>query len=160
MKRTDSGRPVYSGGGVEPDKFLQGPMEGFNPTQFARLLYNRGEFENYAIKFTAEGDSRIAQQATGRKIVQPNFTVDDAMVADFREQLKNSRLKIDEEAFQKDLVFIKGMIRYRIDEAIFGVAEAKRHLLTVDPQAQLGLASFSEAEKLNGLAKGSTRAAN
>jgi len=160
MKRTDAGRAVYSGGGVEPDKFLTGAAyEGFNPTQFGRLIFNRGEFENYAIKFTADGDSRIAQQATGRRVVQPNFVIDDAMVADFREQLKTNRLKIDEEGFQKDLVFIKAMIRFRIEEAIFGISEAKKHLLSVDPQAQLGLASFGDAEKLNGLGR-STRAAN
>jgi carboxyl-terminal processing protease len=160
QKRTDAGRAVYSGGGIEPDKFLQGPIEGFSPTQFARLLYNRGEFENYAVKFTADGDKRVAQQATGRKVVSSNFGVDDAMVADFREQLKTNRIKIDEDAFQKDLVFIKGMIRYRIDEAVFGVAEAKRHLLSVDPQALVGLSAFGDAEKLNGLGRGSTRAAN
>jgi carboxyl-terminal processing protease len=161
LKRTDAGRPVYSGGGVEPDKFLAGPIEGFNPTTFGRTLYNRGAFENYAVKFTAAGDTRIAQTATGRVVVAPNFTVDDAMVADFREQLKADRVRIDEEGFQKDLTFIKGMLRYRIDEAVFGLAEAKRRLLTVDPQAQLGLTMFGEAEKLNGLVKGgSTRAAN
>ena len=82
------------------------------------------------------------------------------MVADFREQLKTNRIRIDEDAFQKDLRFIKGMIRYRIDEAVFGLSEAKRHLLEVDPQAQLGLTMFGEAEKLLGLGKGSTRAAN
>ena len=40
------------------------------------------------------------------------------------------------------------MIRYRIDEALFGIAEARRHLIDVDPQAQLGLTLFGEAEKL------------
>ena len=160
LKRTDSGRAVYSGGGVEPDKFLAGPIEGFNPTTFGRLLYNRGEFENYAVKFTAEGDTRIAQPAAGRRIVSPNFTVDDAMVADFRAQLQTNRVRMDDEAFKKDLTFIKGMMRYRIDDAVFGLAEAKRHLLEVDPQAQLGLTQFGEAEKLGGLGRGSTRVAN
>ena len=31
LKHTDAGRPVYSGGGIEPDKFVDGPIEGFNP---------------------------------------------------------------------------------------------------------------------------------
>src|SRR5215211_471897 len=44
LKRTDAGRPVYSGGGVEPDKRVSGPVEGFNPTPFGRLLYSRQEF--------------------------------------------------------------------------------------------------------------------
>ena len=83
---------MYSGGGIEPDKRIAGPgTEGFNPARFGRLLYARQEFENYAQKFTAEGDTRIAQQPTGRKIVKPNFVVDDAMLADFREQLNDRR---------------------------------------------------------------------
>jgi hypothetical protein len=85
--------------------------------------------------------------------------VDDAMVADFREHLKTRRLKIDEDAFKNDLPFIKSMIRYRIEEVIFGMVEAKRHLLTQDPQAQLAVTLFGEAEKLLAMSKGmSTRA--
>jgi carboxyl-terminal processing protease len=158
LKRTQAGRPVYSGGGVEPDRHVSGQYEGFSPTPFGRLLWARQEFEDYAQKFTAEGDTRIAQQATGRRSVAKNFTVDDAMIADFREHLKTRRLKIDEDAFAKDLPFIKTMIRYRIEETLFGMAEAKRHLLTQDPQAQAGLALFGEAEKLLAMAKGMTRA--
>ena len=38
LKRTDAGRPVYSGGGIEPDKRVAGPFEGFNPRRFGRML--------------------------------------------------------------------------------------------------------------------------
>ena len=41
LKRTDAGRPVYSGGGIEPDKRVAGPLEGFNPGRFGRMLYAR-----------------------------------------------------------------------------------------------------------------------
>src|SRR5207248_6247234 len=88
LKRTDAGRPVYSGGGIEPDKRVDGPLEGFNPTRFGRTIYARGEFANYAQKFTAEGDTRISQQSTGRRAVRPNFAVDDAMIADFRDLIR------------------------------------------------------------------------
>src|SRR5262249_21667674 len=86
LKRTDAGRPVYSGGGIEPDKRVAGPIEGFNPGRFGRSLYARGSFSNYAQKYAAEGDTRVTQQATGRQLVKQNFVVDDAMVADFRDQ--------------------------------------------------------------------------
>jgi carboxyl-terminal processing protease len=158
LKRTAAGRPVYSGGGVEPDRHLPGQYEGFNPTTFGRILWARQEFEDYAQKFTAEGDTRIAQQATGRRSIARNFTVDDAMMADFREHLKTRRVRIDEGAFQKDLPFIKAMIKYRIEEVVFGLAEAKRHLLVQDPQAQLALTQFGEADKLLAMSRGMTRA--
>ena len=160
LKRTVAGRPVYSGGGIEPDKRVAGPLEGFNPGRFGRTLYARGAFANYAQKYAAEGDNRIAQQATGRKSVKPNFVVDDAMVADFREQLKSDRVRIDEDAFTKDVEFIRAMIRFEIDNAVFGIAEARRHLISVDPQAQAALAMFSEAQKLLELSKGSRTKAN
>src|SRR5206468_8311611 len=118
------------------------------------MLYARAEFANYAQKFTAEGDTRVTQQSTGRRSITQNFTVDDAMVADFREQLKNDKVKIDEDAFKKDLDFIKAMIRFEIDNAVFGIADARRHMLSVDPQAQAALQMFGEAQKLTELGKG------
>src|SRR4051812_47136532 len=67
LKRTDSGRPVNSGGGIEPDKYVAGQVEGFSPTTFGRMLYSRQEFENYAQKFTAEGDTRVSQTSASRR---------------------------------------------------------------------------------------------
>jgi carboxyl-terminal processing protease len=158
LKRTNAGRPVYSGGGVEPDRHLAGPTEGFNPTPFGRMLQGRAAFESYAVKFMVEGDVRISQESTGRRTVRRGFEVDDAMIAEFRDQLKTDRIRIDEAAFEKDLIFIRSMIRYRIDEVLFGIAEARRRLIGVDPQAQLALSMLPEAEKLKGLGKGDQKA--
>ena len=154
LKHTDAGRPVYSGGGIEPDKRVDGPIEGFNPTRFGRMLYARQEFANYAQKFTAEGDTRITQQSDSRKFVKPNFVVDDPLMTDFRQQLVADKIKIDEDAFKKDFEFIKAMIRFEIDAPLFGVAEARRHLIAVDPQAQAALGMFGEAQKLTEMARG------
>jgi carboxyl-terminal processing protease len=158
LKRTDLGRPVYSGGGVEPDKRLAGPLEGFNPGRFGRMLSGRQAFANYAQKFMVEGDTRIAQASTGRQFVRRNFVIDDAMLADFREQLKKDRVVVDEEGFTRDLDFIRAMIRFEIDNALFGIADARRHLIAVDPQAQLALEQFGEAQKLTDASRGATRA--
>ena len=157
LKRTDSGRAVYSGGGIEPDKRVDGPLEGFNPTRFGRMLFARAEFANYAQKFTADGDTRVAQQSAGRRTMKPNEAVDDAMIADFREQLRGDKIKIDEEGFKKDLEFIRAMIRYEIDVALFGEADARRHLIGVDPQAQAALGMFGEAQKLTELARATAK---
>jgi carboxyl-terminal processing protease len=159
LKRTDAGRPVYSGGGVEPDKYVAGTHEGFNPTPFGRALFARQEFETFSQKYIAEGDTRIpGQPGKGWVVIRKGFEVDDQMLKEFREQIAASRVKTDEAAFQKDLAFIKAMIRFRIDEATFGIAEARRRMVAVDPQAQAALASFGEAEKLAGLGPNGTRA--
>lgn len=158
LKRTDGGRPVYSGGGVEPDRHIAGPVEGFSPSPFGRMLHARQVFASYAQKFTADGDTRIAQTASGRELAKKNFEVDDRMLADFKAFLVSERFKVDEAAWAKDLIFIRAMIRYDIDLALFGAAEARRHLLQQDPQAQVGLSLFDEASRLAGLGKTSVPA--
>jgi len=158
LKHTDAGRPVYSGGGIEPDKRVVGPVGpnnggGFNPTRFGRMLFNRQEFARFAQKFSAEGDTRVTGTSTGRETVKENFVVDDAMVADFRNQLNADKVKIDEDGFAKDKEFIRAMIRFEIDTAVFDVADAWRHLMSVDPQATAALAEFGEAQKLTELSR-------
>jgi carboxyl-terminal processing protease len=160
LRHTDAGRPVYSGGGIEPDKRVSGPIEGFNPGRFGRMLYARAVFANYAQKYAAEGDTRVTQRATGRRSVAQNFVVDDAMVADFREQLKTDRVRMDEEGFTKDSDFIRAMLRFEIDNAVFGIADARRHLISVDPQAQAALTMFGEAQKLTELSRNGRTKAN
>jgi carboxyl-terminal processing protease len=160
LKHTDAGRPVYSGGGIEPDKRMAGPIEGFNPGRFGRSLYARGAFSNYAQKYAVEGDMRVTQQSTGRTLVKQNFVVDDAMVADFKEQLNSDHVRIDEAAFAKDGDFIRAMIRFEIDNALFGISDARRHLVQVDPQAIAAMNSFSEAVKLTEISKGTRTKAN
>jgi len=158
MKRTDGGRPVYSGGGIEPDAFVEGPIEGFNPTPFARTLYARQTFEDFAQRFMAVGDTRISQTPTGRISVARDFTVTDQMLADYRKQLEDDRLRIDEEAFAQDLDFIRAMIHARIAEAVFSISEAQRHLVLNDPQTRTAMSMFDEAAQLSGLGRSGDRA--
>jgi carboxyl-terminal processing protease len=149
LRYTDSGRQVFGGGGIEPDRHMPGPVEGFNPTRFGRSLAARQVFADFAQRFSAEGDTRIAG-GKDRMVVSRNFEVDDEMLAAFRRFLTNEeRVKIDEEAWTKDLEFIRAMIRYEVDLALFSTDEARRHLVGDDPQAQYALAQFPEAERLS-----------
>jgi carboxyl-terminal processing protease len=149
MKLTDSGRRVFGGVGIEPDKFVPGPVEGFNPSRFGRSLYARQAFANFAQQFSAEGDTRIRGEAKNRRFVARGFEVTDAVIADFKSMLVADRVKVDEEAFAKDLEFIRAMIRYDVDLALFGVEEARRRLIADDPQAEIALGQFPEATRLS-----------
>jgi carboxyl-terminal processing protease len=153
LKYTDAGRKVYGGGGIEPDKFFAGPVQGFNPTRFGRGLYARSAFLNFAEQFAVEGDTRMSAASAGKKRVARGFAVTDAMVGDFRTFLNSEKIKIEEDAFAKDSDFIKAMIHYEIDVALFGVGEAQKNLLTRDPQAQFAFAQWGDAVKLSELAK-------
>jgi carboxyl-terminal processing protease len=153
MKYTEAGRKVFAGGGIEPDRYFAGPVEGFNPSRFGRLLYARQTFADYAQRFAAEGDTRITG-GKDMKLVARNFTVSDAMVEDFRKFLtEESRIKVEPEAWTKDLAFIRAMIRYDIDLAVFSIEDARRHLVADDPQAQFALSQFTEAAGLTRLSQ-------
>src|SRR4029079_4017126 len=70
LKYTDSGRKVYGGGGIEPDHFIPGPVEGFNPTKFSRLLLGRGAFALFSRRFTREGDTRPAARSAAHTVAR------------------------------------------------------------------------------------------
>jgi hypothetical protein len=69
-------------------------------------------------------------------------------VADFRTYLESRKVRMDEAAFTADSQFIRAMIQYDIDLALFGVEEARRNLVARDPQAQFALQQFDEAARL------------
>ena len=148
LKYTDAGRKVYGGGGVQPDKFFAGPIEGFSPTKFGRMLYGRQTFANFADQFTAAGDTRLSSVNKNKKQIARGFTLDAALLADYRAMLEQQKIKIDDEAFKQDEAFIRAMIHYEIDLALFGIDEARKNLIANDPQAQFGVKQFAEAEKM------------
>jgi carboxyl-terminal processing protease len=148
LKYTDAGRKVYSGGGIEPDHFLAGPVEGFNPSRFSRLLLTRGYFVGFAERFTAEGDTRPAAASAAGHRVARGWTVTDAMLAEFLTYLNEQRVRVDTEATTADAAFLRAMIKYEVDLDLFGVEEARRNLSRVDPQAQFALQFFPQAQQL------------
>jgi carboxyl-terminal processing protease len=148
LKYTDSGRKVYGGGGIEPDHFIAGPVEGFAPTPFSRLLASRNAFVGFASKFAKEGDNRPGARSAAKYKVAAGWTVTPAMLADFRDFVSSAHLKFDEDAYKADEAFIKAMIHYEVDSDLFGAGEARRNLVRIDPQTQASLQYFDEAKKL------------
>ena len=158
-KFTDAGREVYSGGGVEPDHFTTGPIAGFDPSRFGRLLAARRDFVSFAQRFVAAGDTRVTVPGRDRKVVEPGFTVDESLLAEFKEHVRARGLTVDEELFEADLDFIRAMIHFEVDTDLFGEREARRNLFRRDPQAQYALTLFDEAAALLRLSQGGALAA-
>jgi hypothetical protein len=89
----------------------------------------------------------------GKTRLRRGFEVTDAMLADFKSFLQSQKIKVDEQAFAKDTEFVRAMIHFEIDVALFGIAEAQKNLLAKDPQAQFALTQFGDAVKLTELAR-------
>jgi carboxyl-terminal processing protease len=147
LKYTDSGRKVYGGGGIEPDRRFEGPLDGFNPTRFGRSIAARNLFDSYAQQFARRGDTRIARSGQIREL-DASYEVSDAMLAEFKALVQKSPIVFDEASWQKDLEFIRAMIRREIDMDLFGVAVAYQNLAKHDPQLQYALSLFAESQQL------------
>jgi carboxyl-terminal processing protease len=148
LKYTDSGRKVYGGGGIEPDRRFDGPSEGFNPTRFGRSIAARNLFDAYAQQFSRRGDTRLTRQGGKIRELDPNYEVTDQMLGEFKALVQKSPIVFDEASWQKDLDFIKAMIHREIDMDLFGVAVAHANLAKRDPQLQYALGLFPEAQQL------------
>jgi carboxyl-terminal processing protease len=149
LKYTDAGRKVYSGGGVEPDRRFDGPVDGFSPSRFMRTIHARNLFDTFAQQFSRKGDTRIAPSTSSAvRELSADYAVTDAMVAEFKKVAQQSPVKWDEAAWQKDIEFVKAMIRREIDVDLFGVATAYRNLARYDPQLQFALGLFPDAQQL------------
>jgi carboxyl-terminal processing protease len=148
LKYTDAGRKVYGGGGIDPDRRFDGPSDGFNPTRFGRSIAARTLFDNYAQQFARRGDTRISRTGGQIRELDPNYEVTDAMLAEFKALVQKSPIVFDEASWQKDLEFIKAMIRREIDMDLFGVAVAYQNLTKRDPQLQYAVSLFPEAQQL------------
>ena len=111
-------------------------------------------FDTYAQRFARKGDTRILMTPTvPARELSPGFEVTDAMVAEFRDLVEKSKVRIDEADWQKDLSFIKAMIRYEIGLDLFGVEPARKDLVKSDPQLQFALSLFPEAQRLLDMSK-------
>jgi carboxyl-terminal processing protease len=148
LKYTDGGRKVYGGGGIEPDHFVAGSVEGFEPSRFARMLRERQAFVPFAERFAREGDARVASASAAKYKVGTTWAVTDEMVADFKQFLTSQRLRIVEAAFTADSAFIRAMIHFEVDTDLFGIEEARKNLAKTDPQIQAALGYFDDARKL------------
>ena len=147
-KFTAGGREVYSGGGIDPDYRLSGPIEGFDPGRLGRLLAARQEFASFAERFSAAGDDRITLPSEGREVVELGFTLDGRLLDAFKVHVRGRGLTVDEAAVAEDLDFIQAMIRFEVDRALFGNDEARRNLFEYDPQTQYAMTLFDEADEL------------
>jgi carboxyl-terminal processing protease len=149
LKYTDAGRPVYAGGGIEPDERFDGPEEGFSPTPFGRAIFSRGLFEAFAQRFTRRGDDRVPPGAARPlQALDAGFEVTGEMLAEFEQLVRQSTTMFDEDAWKADRDYIVAMIHREIDVDLFGVATAHRNLARRDPMVTFAIEQFPAARQL------------
>ncbi|HEY6399793.1 MAG TPA: S41 family peptidase [Blastocatellia bacterium] len=157
-KKTDLGRTVYGGGGIEPDikvppvNFLS--VEYFTPAQtrlytgvfmFVRELINgqvagHPEFKINGIEF----DHRLGQN---------EFMVTDGVLDSFREFAKKFYKDkpgngVTPAIIEDNIVWLRARIRYEVLSAAYGTDKADQGLADLDIQLQRALSEMPNAAEL------------
>jgi len=149
-KRTDSGRTVYGGGGIDPDvevkvriapKDLELQRVWFEPAfQFVRVLV-AGEIPGF-------GEYKLDRRVDHQHRLAPNeYIVSDKLLTAFKSFIRERKdLKVDETRVERDADFIKRQIRYELVVAANGSENAYQVLLDMDNQVQRGIAEMPKAK--------------
>ncbi len=132
VKLTDSGRTVYGGGGITPDEKIDNP----NANPFQQNLLNHYAFFNFAKHYLAD------------RSVAKDFTVDDAVLQQFKEYLKNNQIEYTDQEIADVSDWVKASVKAEIFTSQFGQLEGLKVRAQWDPQIAKALTYMPQAQAL------------
>ena len=149
-KRTDTGRTVYGGGGIQPDTLVKFPTHEIELQrvwveplfQFTRTLV-AGQIPGFAeFKIDKVCDHK-------HRLAASDYPISDKVLVAFKTFLRaHKELKADESRVDKDADWLKRRIRYDVAIAAFGEENARAALADGDVQLQRSIAELPKAKSL------------
>ncbi len=140
IKLTDGGRQVTGGGGITPDVMVAEPK--FTP--FQTLLFRRRVLLPYEV-----GVGDFVTYYLGEKpAVTKDFTVDDAVMNDFRRFLEKEKVTYTESELAENMDWIRHRIKQEIFLSVFGQTESYKVELENDVQLQRAIDELPQARAL------------
>jgi carboxyl-terminal processing protease len=133
VKLTDSGRTVYGGGGITPDQ----PIDNLKSNRFQDLLLQNYAFFNFSKHYLAV-----------HKSVDKNFTVDDAVLQEFKNFLKTNNIDYTDQDIAGVQDWIKESIKSDLFTSQFGQNEGLKVRAEWDPQIAKAITYIPEAQNL------------
>ena len=134
LKSTDSGRPVYGGGGITPD------VESVEPklNRVQTTLLRRYAFFNFAKRYLAENNGTIPA----------TFEVNEPVMARFKKFLKEEKVVLEDAEIAANLDYIRTNIKMELVTSVFGMDEAYKIQAKADPQILRAVELLPQAASL------------
>ena len=139
VKTTDSGRPVYGGGGITPDS----AVAENKLTRFQETLARKYAFFNFAKRYLAENKGTIPS----------NFEVTDIVLERFRKFLKEEAVPVEDSEVTANLDYVRQNIKLELFLSVFGMDEAYKLEANADVQIQKAIQLLPQAAALEESAK-------
>jgi carboxyl-terminal processing protease len=147
--KTDTGRTVYGGGGIQPDEAIK--ARTINPSQarlrnpifaFTRELVNGriNGFDNYKVQRGIDFEKRLEAN---------EYRVTDDLFKAFKDFVtKNPEWKITAQQLDRSRSFVELEMRYNIVTAAYGRVTADQVLVGDDPQVTKAIDVMPKAREL------------
>jgi len=129
---TDSGRPVYGGGGITPDVKVTTPKQN----RFQDELLQHYAFFNFAKRYVINHK------------VPKIFEVDDQVMSDFRKFLDEQKIAYTEVEMQEVNDWLRSNIKTELFIDSFGQQEGLKVRAESDPQVQKAIEMLPKAKEL------------
>lgn len=139
IKMTDSGRPVYGGGGIKPD-------EAFAPPKANRLqtdLIRRFAFFNFTARYFGKGEAKLPQGW------EPN----EEVLKQFRDSLAKDKIEASDADWNENKDWIKQTLKREMYLTAFGAEDSRRLGVENDPAVLKAVDSMPKAKQLLDTAK-------
>ncbi len=140
VRMTDSGRTVYGGGGITPDEKFEGAKG--NSFQY-RVRDQHMAYSMFAAHYFARNSLNVSE----------DFQVNDALIDEFREFLRNEKIEVTDEEFAKN----RDQVILDMKRAVFTYAlgDEKSETLMVreDPIIERAMDAMGRAQSLQETAR-------
>ncbi|MGH9615976.1 MAG: S41 family peptidase [Acidobacteriaceae bacterium] len=132
VKLTDSGRPVYGGGGITPDVKIDTPKSN----NFQDVLMEQYVFFNFANHY-------LVNHTVGK-----DFKVDDAVLHDFEAYLTGKQIPWTAQEINNSRGWIDMSIKSELFTSVFGQQEGLKVRAAWDPMISKAITLIPQAEAL------------
>ena len=143
---TDRGRPVYGGGGIQPDVYVPSTKFSKSPELTNKILQKRLFFE-YANAYV----NRHPEVKTSLRQFQDNFHVNAALFADFKKFCRDKKIDFSDADFDKDAEFIEVRLKAEMAQKLWDRNAYYFVILNNDIQFRKALKLFDEAKRIAAL---------
>ena len=141
--RTENGRTVYGGGGIQPDFFVGRTPASKSPELMNRLVSERLFFE-FANIYAGKHPELKTDIHRFNRYFQPN----DALVASFQRFCKGREVEVDAEEFARDVDFVRIRLKAEIARKFWDTNGYHYVMLGNDNQYREAITHFVEARKI------------
>ncbi len=143
--KTAGGRVVYGGGGITPDYIVRAERLG----EYAAQLRMKQVYLDFANKYLDVNGTMVRRMYRDSREFAEKFQVDGSMLETLNSMAKAKGIQFNQQTYEKDVRFVKLLVKAAIAKALWGNAGQTRVMLQDDIQFKKAISLFPEAEKIS-----------